>query len=106
MASDKDFMQFVADQIGDDQFAYKSMFGEYGLYFKGKFFAVVCDNMLYVKPTEPGRKLIGEPEEAPPYPGAKNYFLITDLLEDRDTLINLVHITCEALPEPRKKKKS
>ena len=33
----------------------KPMFGEYGLYFKGKNFGLVCDNTLFIKVTEPGR---------------------------------------------------
>jgi TfoX/Sxy family transcriptional regulator of competence genes len=52
----------------------KSMFGEYGLYAEGKIFAVVCDNKLFIKPTEAGRTYIVDVVEAPPYPGAKPSF--------------------------------
>jgi hypothetical protein len=43
-------------------------------------------------------------ELRPPYDGAKDYFLITDV-DDRDYLATLVRETCNALPEPKPKKK-
>ena len=59
MASDKAFVEYVVEQLerGGD-ITYKSMFGEYGLYADGKFFAVVCDNKLFIKPTDAGRSFI------------------------------------------------
>ena len=42
--------------------------------------------------------------EAPPYPGAKNSFLIEDKLEDWKWLSELVKITVKALPSPKVKK--
>ena len=106
MASDKDFVLFVVDQIKDaGLITSKMMFGEYGLYADGKIFALICDNKLFVKPTAGGRAFIGDVVEAPPYPGAKPIFLIEEKLEDRDWLSELVRITLKELPEPKPKKK-
>jgi len=106
MASDKDFLDFIVDQINDaGNITYLKMFGEYGVYSDGKLFALVCDNKLFIKPTEGGRKFIGNVVEAPPYPGAKNSFLIEEKLEDREWLSELVRISVKELPEPKKKKK-
>ncbi|MBO9674640.1 MAG: TfoX/Sxy family protein [Sphingobacteriaceae bacterium] len=106
MASDQKFVDFVIDQIGyPGQVTYKKMFGEYGLYFDQKLFALVCDNKLFLKPTLSGRAYITDVVEAPPYPGAKNQFLIEEQLEDRDWLKKLVSITVAELPEPKPKKK-
>lgn len=107
MATKPDFMEYVCDQLRDaGEITYRKMFGEYGVYCRGKFFAVVCDNQLYVKPTEAGAAVLGTPELAPPYEGAKDYFLIEDL-EDRSLLRELILKTCEALPAaaPKKPKK-
>ena len=105
MASDLDFVEFIVDQLsGHCEATFKRMFGEFGLYADGKFFGVVCDNQLFVKPTEGGRKFIGEPVEAPPYPGAKPSFLIQGQIEDSDWLGELVMITAGELPDPKKKK--
>ncbi|MCF8380369.1 MAG: TfoX/Sxy family protein [Bacteroidales bacterium] len=106
MASDKTFVEFVTDQIENaGQITYKYMFGEYGIYSDNKLFGLICDNKLFIKPTEAGRNFIKNVVEAPPYPGAKNSFLIEDKLEDRDWLSQLVRISLTELPEPKPKKK-
>ncbi len=106
MASDKDFLDFIVDQIKNaGTITYLKMFGEYGVYSDGKIFALVCDNKLFIKPTEGGRNFIGDLVEAPPYPGAKNSFLIEEKLDDSDWLSELVRISVKELPEPKKKKK-
>ena len=106
MASDKAFMDFVLEQIENaGLITYKKMFGEYGVYSNGKIFALVCDNQLFIKPTAAGRDFIGEVVEAPPYPGAKLYFLIEDQIENREWLNELIRVTVAELPEPKPKKK-
>ena len=105
MASKIEFVEFVADQLrqaGD--ITYKKMFGEYGLYCNGKIFAVICEDQLFIKITKAGRNLCPELSEAPPYQGAKNYFLVEDV-ENQQLLTELVTATCEELPEPKPKKK-
>ena len=106
MASDLDFVKFVADQIDEAcEISYRNMFGEYALYSRGKLTALICDNQLFVKPTEAGRSFIGEVIESPPYPGAKPSFLIQDRIEDREWLTQLITLTEESLPKPRPKAK-
>jgi TfoX/Sxy family transcriptional regulator of competence genes len=105
MATDKDFADYILEQLsGAGEVTAKKMFGEYGIFLNGKMAAIIADNQLFVKPTEAGRKFIGEPEEAPPYTGAKNYFLI-DNLDDPEWLSELVKITEKELPLPKPKKK-
>lgn len=105
MASDPSFVEFLVDQLSEHCTAsYKKMFGEYGLYANGKFFGVVCGNQLFVKPTDGGRRFIGNPVEAPPYPGAKPSFLIQSQIEDAAWLGELVTITARELPDPKPKK--
>lgn len=102
MASKKEFAEFVAEQLGDaGMITYRKMFGEYGLYCDGKYFAAVCDDRLFIKITEAGRKLCPDLQEAPPYDGAKNCFLIEDI-DDKELLTRLTVATCAELPEPRK----
>lgn len=43
--------------------------------------------------------------EAPPYPGAKNSFLIEDDIEDAEWLTELFVLTERELPAPKPKKK-
>lgn len=106
MATDKSFADFILDQVLDaGPVSCRKMFGEYALYHGTKVVALICDNMLYIKPTAGGRSFIGEPEEAPPYPGAKPSFLIGDKIDDREWLVELIKITADELPEPKPKKK-
>jgi TfoX/Sxy family transcriptional regulator of competence genes len=104
MASDIDLVQFIVDQIENAGIVtYKKMFGEYGIWVDGKIVALICDNQLFVKPTEGGRSFIGNVVEAPPYPGAKMSFLIEDKFEDRDWISELIRITAKELPAPKPK---
>jgi TfoX/Sxy family transcriptional regulator of competence genes len=94
VASDLEFVEFVLDQLEDaGRLEYKKMFGEYALYCEGKIVALICDNQLFVKPTDAGRSFIGEVVEAPPYPGAKPSFLIEEHLEDKEWISTLVKLT-------------
>jgi TfoX/Sxy family transcriptional regulator of competence genes len=68
--------------------------------------ALICDNQLFVKPTDAGRSFIGEVTEAPPYPGARLAFLIEDEIEDGEWLSRLISLTEEQLPPPRPKAKN
>ena len=105
MATDQEFMEFLADQMsGAGEISYRKMFGEYAVYCDGKVVALVCDNQLFVKPTSAGRAYVGEPTEAPAYPGAKNSFLIEDAFEDREWISELILITAKDLPTPKPKK--
>ncbi len=107
MSSDLSFVEFVVDQIENaGVITYRKMFGEYAIYSNRKVVALICDNQLFIKPTEGGRSFIRDVVEAPPYPGAKLFFLIEDKIEDREWLSNLIRITEKELPEPKPKKRN
>jgi TfoX/Sxy family transcriptional regulator of competence genes len=104
MSSELEFVEFVADQMEDaGKITFRKMFGEYGVYCDGKIIALICDNKLFIKPTEGGKKFIGRVTESPAYPGSKPYYFIEDKLEDRDWISGLVRITAIELPEPKPK---
>ena len=104
MASDSGFVEFIVDQIENaGEITYKKMFGEYALYSDGKVVALICDDKLFLKPTKAGKTFIKDVIEAPPYPGAKLYFLIEDKIEDREWISSLIRLTANELPEPKQK---
>ena len=106
MASDQNFVDFVMEQIKKaGEITAKKLFGEYGLYADGKLFGLICDNKLFIKPTISGREFIGNVVEAPPYEGAKTYFLIEEKMEDSNWLSELIRISLKELPPPKPKKK-
>lgn len=107
MASTKDFLDFVVDQIRDqDLVRFKKMFGEYALYYDEKVVALICDNQLFIKNTKSGIDFIGKENInlAPPFPGAKDWILLDDEIEDREFLNELLEITREGLNTENKKK--
>ncbi|MBR1882213.1 MAG: TfoX/Sxy family protein [Muribaculaceae bacterium] len=105
MASNHDFVQYVADQCAAaGQIVVKKMFGEYGIYCDGKIFGLICDDRFFVKPTQAGSKLLKEVVLRAPYEGAKDYFFISNL-DDHALMAQLVRATCSELPAPRPKRK-
>ena len=91
MASNSDFVQYVADQCsGAGDITTKKMFGEYGIYCEGKIFGLICDDCFFLKPTDAGRQVIDQFQKEcilrPPYPGAKDYFYMADI-DDADFLV-------------------
>ena len=104
--NDPDFINYVCDQIDDDcDVSYRHMFGGTTLYSKGKVVALICDNQLFVKPTDAGRAYISDVTLAPAYEGSKDFFLIEDQIDDTEWLTELIRQTERALPKPKPRKK-
>jgi TfoX/Sxy family transcriptional regulator of competence genes len=107
MATEKKFVEAVLEKLQPLDVTAKAMFGEYGLYFQGKNFALVCDNTLFVKITAAGADIAGRIGQGPPYEGAKAAYRISSAkLNDRDWITSLVKVTSDALPPPKKRKSS
>jgi len=99
---------YILDQAGlGARLTSRKMFGEYALYLDGKVVALVCDDELFLKPTAPGRSLLGEVSTAPPYPGAKDHYRLVDEIDDPERLREALLVTAQALPasKPKKPKK-
>jgi TfoX/Sxy family transcriptional regulator of competence genes len=105
MSSKQHNVEFVLEQMSAaGNVSVRKMFGEYAIYSADKVVALFCDDQLFLKPTDAGRAFLGKVKEAPPYPGAKPYFLITgDCCEDGEWLSELVRVTERALPKPKPK---
>lgn len=105
MASNADFVQYIIDQTaGAGQITARKMFGDYAIYCNRKIFGLICDDRLYIKPTEAGKKVVRDLIPCPPYEGAKDYFYIPEV-DDREYLQTLVKESCKELPEPKRKNK-
>lgn len=107
MATKQSTVDFILDQIAEaGSVAAKKMFGEYALYCDSKVVALVCDDQLFVKPTNAGKAFINDYVEGIPYPGAKPYVLISaELWDEREWLSQLIRLTALELPPPKKKSK-
>jgi DNA transformation protein len=107
MATQKEIADYILSQISEAGVVRMAkMFGEYGLYCDEKFVGLICDNQLFIKPTQAGMDYLVEVEEGAPFPGAKPWFLISeDSWDDSEWLSGLVRITAPELPFPKPKKK-
>ncbi len=111
MASSLSYLEFLMEQLsGAGTITFRRMFGEYGLYCDGKYFACVCDDRLLVKITPAGEALLPDCPRGVPYEGGGE-MLLPDV-EDREALCELVRVltalaraTCAALPEKKPRKK-
>ncbi len=104
MASDQSFVDYVCEQADlSGRVTTKRMFGEYAIYVDGKVVALICDNQVFVKPTEIGKIILGTPIEAPPYSGAKLHYQVNEHLDDRAIIRKLLIETANVLPTPKTK---
>lgn len=107
MSTSPETMDFICDQLRAlPGLRTRKMFGEYAIYLGEKVVALVCDDQLFLKPTEAGRRWLGERlEEGEAYPGSKPYIVVgAEDLEDSERLCELIRLTADALPLPKPKK--
>jgi len=103
MASSLSTMDFLLDVLSDSrQVSSRRMFGEFCLYYAGRPVGLVCDDQLYLKPSEPGSALMKDMTLGAPFPGARMHLLISpDLWDDRAWMNRIVRATFESLPAPK-----
>lgn len=77
---------------------------EYALYLDGKVVAFACDNSLYIKPSPAAAIHAPDLPQGPPYPGAKDYPIADELLDDPEVLRRLIEETAALMPLPKPKK--
>jgi TfoX/Sxy family transcriptional regulator of competence genes len=108
MSTQQTTIDYILDQLlSVGGVSARKMFGEYALYCDGRVVALVCDDTLFVKITEEGKAFVGEYyKEGNAYKGAKVSMVIDEeRIEDREWLSELIRITVENVPLPKKKKK-
>lgn len=108
MASRQETVDYILSQLSSLDAVYvRKMFGEYSLYYRDKVVALVADDQLYIKFTQAGLAFLTEPVYAPPYPGAKDCFLISEEhWEDAAWLGTLIQLSEPELKVPIQRKRS
>ena len=90
MASQKEYLNFILDQLDDpENVSYRPMMGEYLLYYRGKLIGGIYDDRLLLKPTKSALALACDPVMELPYEGAKA-MLLADELDNKEFLQDLV----------------
>lgn len=105
MASSKDYLEYILDQLsGLDDITYRAMMGEYIIFYRGKIVGGIYDDRFLVKPVKSAAAMMPDAEIELPYEGAKEMLLVDDV-ENREFLRELLEAMYDELPAPKKKKK-
>ena len=74
--------------------------------FDGRSVGFVCNDQLFLKPTDAGRAVLGQPVLGAPYHWVQtpHYLISADRWDDRDALHAAVMATAGALPCPKPRK--
>ena len=102
MASSKEYLDFIIDQLSDLQdVKYRAMMGEYIIYYKGKIVGGIYDDRFLVKPIKAAVDLMPDAQKELPYEGAKEMLLVDDV-DNREFLYKLLRAMYDELPAPKK----
>jgi TfoX/Sxy family transcriptional regulator of competence genes len=97
MATSKDYLQFILDQLSDISWvSYRQMMWEYILYLNWKIVGWIYDNCLLLKDTSNVKEKIWNLEMQIPYPWAKPMIYV-DNVDNSDYLKELILATYDWL---------
>ena len=95
MATSKEYKEFILEQLNLlDNITYKSMMGEFLLYYNNVLFGGIYDNRLLVKIVDTNKKY--NMQEQIPYESAKPMYLVDDV-DNKELLKEIVIETCKGL---------
>lgn len=103
MASSKEYLEFILGQLSElKEITYRSMMGEFIIYYRGKIVGGIYDDRLLVKSVESAISYMPTAQYELPYDGAKEMLLV-DEVDNKDFLIGLFNAMYEELPTPKPK---
>ena len=104
MASSKEYLDFILEQLSElDEITYRTMMGEYILYYRGKIVGGIYDDRLLVKPVKSAVAFMQDTTFELPYEGAKEMLLVDDV-DNKEFLTKLFNAMYDELPLPKKKR--
>ena len=105
MSSTKDYLEYILEQLSfSDDITYRSMMGEYIIYYRGKIIGGIYDDRFLVKPVKSAKEMMPNARMELPYEGAKEMLLVDDV-ENREFLKELLEAMYDELPAPKKRRK-
>ena len=105
MASSKEYLNFILEQLSDlEEITYRSMMGEYIVYYRGKIVGGIYDDRFLVKTVKSSIAYMPNAKYELPYDGAKDMLLVDDV-DNKNYLTGLFNAMYDELPAPKPKKK-
>lgn len=103
MPSSKEYLSFVLEQLSLlENISFRSMMGEYIIYYKNKIVGGIYDNRFLIKITKSSAEMLPEAVRQLPYEKAKEMLLV-DRIDDREFLADLFNAMYEELPDRKKR---
>ncbi len=103
MSSSKAYLHFILEQLSDlNAVSYRSMMGEFILYYRGKIVGGIYDDRLLVKKTRSALEFMPAAICDLPYEGAKEMLLV-DEVDSKEFLTKLFEAMYDELPLPKRK---
>lgn len=103
MASNREYLDFILEQLsGLDHITYRTMMGEFIIYYRGRIIGGIYDDRFLVKPTKSAMAMMPDADREVPYEGAKEMLLV-DHVDSRGFLTELLTAMYDELPETKKK---
>ncbi|WP_101772310.1 TfoX/Sxy family protein [Peptostreptococcus faecalis] len=104
MASSKEYLDFILEQLSElEDISYRSMMGEYIIYYKGKIVGGIYDDRLLVKPVKSAVNYMPNAGYELPYEGSKEMLLVENV-DSKNYLKGLFDSMFEELPIRKQKK--
>ncbi len=105
MASSKEYLQFILGQLSElEEINYRTMMGEFILYYRGKIVGGIYDDRLLIKPVSSVISYMPTISYELPYEGAKEMLLV-DEVDSKQFLTGLFKAMYEELPAPKPRKR-
>ena len=105
MSLTKDYLEYILEQLSFlDEITYRSMMGEYIIYYRGKIIGGIYDDRFLVKPVKSAKEMMPNARMELPYEGAKEMLLVDDV-ENKKFLKELLEAMYDELPAPKKRRK-
>ena len=105
MASSNEYLHFILEQLSDlENISYRSMMGEYILYYHGKIVGGIYDDRLLVKKTKSALECMPAAVCDFPYEGAKEMLLVEEV-DNKDFLTKLFEAMYDELPSPKRRRR-
>ena len=106
MASSKEYLEFILGQLSElEEITYRTMMGEFIIYYHEKVVGGIFDDRLLVKPVKSAISFIPTASYELPYEGAKEMLLV-DEVENKEILTGLFNAMYEELPAPKPKRRN
>ena len=105
MASSKNYLEYILGQLSElEDITYRTMMGEFIIYYRGKVVGGIYDDRLLVKPVKSAIRYMPTATYELSYEGAKEMLLIEEV-KDKEYMTSQFNAVYEDLNKKKKKKK-